>query len=140
MGNESEKKDYEVGYGKPPKQTRWTKGQSPNPRGRPRGSKSLKAMFAEEWAREITIFVNGKPEKMTMKQALVRREVRKGVVDGDLKNLLALGAFDEVDEAREYPLTFTLALDYRSPANDWWADDFDYSQPQLKTGGSTAPE
>ena len=140
MGNESEKKDYEVGYGKPPKQTRWTKGQSLNPKGRPKGLKSWKALFAEEWAREITVFVNGKPKKMTMKQALVRREVKKGVVDGDLKNLIALGAFDEVEEAPEHRLTFTLALDESPPADPWADDDFDYSQPQLKPGGSTAPE
>ena len=28
--------DYEIGYGKPPKQKRWKKGQSGNPKGRPR--------------------------------------------------------------------------------------------------------
>ena len=30
---------YDVGYGKPPKQTRFAKGQSGNPRGRPRKPK-----------------------------------------------------------------------------------------------------
>ena len=28
------KRDYEVGYGKPPRHTRFTKGRSGNPRGR----------------------------------------------------------------------------------------------------------
>jgi hypothetical protein len=28
--------DYEIGYGKPPERTRWKKGQSGNPRGRPK--------------------------------------------------------------------------------------------------------
>ncbi len=31
--------DYEIGYGKPPKQTQFRKGQSGNPRGRPKGKK-----------------------------------------------------------------------------------------------------
>lgn len=31
---------YEVGYGKPPKSTRFKKGQSGNPGGRPRGASS----------------------------------------------------------------------------------------------------
>ena len=83
MGNESNKKDYEVGYGKPPKHTRWTKGHSGNPSGKPSGSKSWKTLLEEELNREITVFVKGKPEKMTMKQALVRREVQKAVADGD---------------------------------------------------------
>lgn len=34
------KGQYKVGYGKPPKDTRFTKGQSGNPNGRPKGSKN----------------------------------------------------------------------------------------------------
>ena len=141
MAKESKKKEYEVGYGKPPKETQFKKGQpSANPKGRPKGSKSWKTLLDEELNREITISVNGKPEKVTMKQAIVRREVQKALVDGDLKNLATIGAFKEVEEAREYPLKFTLDLDSPPPANDWEDNDFDYSQPQLKPGGSTVPE
>lgn len=32
----ADKKDYEVGYGKPPKSTQFQKGQSGNPKGRPK--------------------------------------------------------------------------------------------------------
>ena len=37
-----------VGYGNPPKESRFKKGQSGNQRGRPKGSKNLKTDLAEE--------------------------------------------------------------------------------------------
>ena len=40
-------RDYAVGYGKPPVETRFQKGQSGNPEGRPRGTKKLVTLLAE---------------------------------------------------------------------------------------------
>jgi hypothetical protein len=40
-------RDYAVGYGKPPVETRFQKGQSGNPEGRPRGRRSLVALLGD---------------------------------------------------------------------------------------------
>jgi len=40
-------RDYAVGYGKPPVETRFQKGQSDNPEGRPRGTKKLVTLLGE---------------------------------------------------------------------------------------------
>ena len=38
--------DYEVGYGKPPLHTRFQKGKSGNPKGRPRGKKNMSTLLS----------------------------------------------------------------------------------------------
>src|ERR1700719_3892374 len=40
-------RDYAVGYGKPPVETRFQKGQSGNPEGRPRSTKKLVTLLGE---------------------------------------------------------------------------------------------
>lgn len=46
---------YEVGYGKPPKKTRFKPGQSGNPRGRPRGAKTKRPKMHEERMKDIIL-------------------------------------------------------------------------------------
>lgn len=46
---------YEVGYGKPPKATRFKPGQSGNPKGRPKGSKNMRPGMHEERMKEIIL-------------------------------------------------------------------------------------
>jgi Family of unknown function (DUF5681) len=46
-----QEKDYPIGYGKPPVETRFQKGQSGNPGGRRRGTKSLPALLSEALSR-----------------------------------------------------------------------------------------
>lgn len=41
--------EYEVGYGKPPQRTQFKKGQTGNPKGRPKGATT----FAEAAMREL---------------------------------------------------------------------------------------
>ena len=47
------KKDYEVGYGKPPKSGQFKPGQSGNPKGRPKGAKNFKTELATVLANMI---------------------------------------------------------------------------------------
>lgn len=65
--------DYQVGYGHPPTHTRFQKGKSGNPGGRPKGSASLRRLIQEEGEAEITLHERGKVRRITKSKAVVKR-------------------------------------------------------------------
>jgi hypothetical protein len=76
MGSDDER-DYEVGYGKPPKNTRFKRGTSGNPAGRPRGSKNLNTLLNEELEQRVVVRENGREKRITKRQASVKQIVNK---------------------------------------------------------------
>ncbi len=73
--------NYTVGYGKPPKTSRFRSGESGNPRGRPKGAKNkrpalneerLKDIILDEAYREITVRDGDRNVTVPMAQAIMR--------------------------------------------------------------------
>ena len=69
--------DYEVGYGKPPRETRFVKGRSGNPRGRPRGAKSFSALLSDKLNEPVTVAENGGRRKISKREAIVTQLVNR---------------------------------------------------------------
>jgi hypothetical protein len=82
-------RDYEVGYGKPPRHTRFTKGQSGNPRGRPPGAKNLKTLLSEALNEPVIVTENGGHRKITKREAIVTQLVNRSAT-ADLRAIKIL--------------------------------------------------
>ncbi len=68
--------DYDVGYGKPPKHSRFQPGKSGNPKGRPKGTKNLHSIVRDTLFKEIKVAEGGKPCKMNLVTGLVARGLK----------------------------------------------------------------
>jgi hypothetical protein len=77
-------RDYEVGYGKPPRHTRFQKGRSGNPTGRPRGRKNMATLLSAALDASIIVVENGRRKKITKREAIVTQLVNKSA-SADLK-------------------------------------------------------
>lgn len=71
------KADYQVGYGKPPQRTRFTKGQSGNPTGRAKGSKNLSTLLTKTLNETVVISENGRRKTITKLEAMTKQLVNK---------------------------------------------------------------
>jgi hypothetical protein len=69
--------DYAVGFGKPPIHTRFAKGRSGNPRGRPKGSNNLATLLEQELNAPVPINENGQRKTVTKLHAAVKQLVNK---------------------------------------------------------------
>jgi len=75
---------YDVGYGKPPKSTRFQPGQSGNPSGRSKVRASYAALTRRELDKTITLGRGDKSVTMTKRQVIAAR-FRQAIKAGDVE-------------------------------------------------------
>lgn len=96
-------KDYDVGYGRPPKSGRFKKGKSGNPRGRPRGARNFTSVVTEQLNEKVPVKVKGRARKMSKLDLIVMRLINDAL-NGD---------------ARARAQLFTVMPEVERPVPDW---------------------
>jgi hypothetical protein len=74
----------EVGYGKPPKKNRFAKGKSGNPKGRPKGSKSVASILEQAVRERVSVTIGGETTIMSKLEATAIQMANKAAA-GDPK-------------------------------------------------------
>src|SRR5205814_8440531 len=70
-------RDYEVGYGKPPRHSRFKTGQSGNPRGRAPGAKNLRTLLSEALNECVIVTENGGRRKSKKRKGTIKQQVNQ---------------------------------------------------------------
>jgi hypothetical protein len=105
--------DYAVGYGRPPKHSRFKPGQSGNRKGRPKGRKNQRTVYEDVMGELIPITQSGKTRKRSaMEVTLI--QIRQAALNGDtraqkmlLDHGLRVDAFETIEDAEPEPISQT---------------------------------
>jgi hypothetical protein len=98
-----EDEEAPIGYGSPPRHTRFQKGRSGNPRGRPKGKKSG-IPYETVLGQTVTVREGGQERRITAAEAFLLQLTKQGL-EGD--NAAARASLLAIEEARRRRIAFT---------------------------------
>jgi hypothetical protein len=104
---EAPEDEGKTGYGRPPEHSRFQKGRSGNPKGRPKNSRSLKTHLLRILDEVVEVAEQGRKKKMTKREVIARQTVQQAM-KGNLKSLAVITAFDPIEDElpnQDQPLT-----------------------------------
>ena len=117
MGEHSESenlKTSQVGYCNPPGHARFKKGQSGNPKGRPKGTLNMATVLERALREKVVINENGRRKTVTKLEASIKQLINKAA-SGELKALQLLTALVRSAEERSI----------KEPTSNSALDEFD---------------
>ena len=95
------KRQYAANYRKPPLHTRFKKGQSGNPRGRP--AKNLPALLAAALNEKVTATENGERRQITKREAVIAQLVNKSAAAELRATKMLIDMLRDIEKRAEPP-------------------------------------
>lgn len=89
QGENAPSRNYEVGYGKPPKEFQFKPGNNANRRGRKKGSRNRKTVIEEVLYEPISVREGDKVKKIPVLEAILKKMANKALM-GDNKAALTI--------------------------------------------------
>ena len=125
--------DEAVGYGRPPVATRYKKGESGNPNGRPKGALNVATAIFKAMREKVTIHENGKRRVVTKLEAATKQIVNKAA-SGNMQALRFLFDFLRQIEKSDDPManSANLSSDIDQEVIQGLLDRFESQQSELK--------
>jgi hypothetical protein len=111
--NANDKRDYAVGYGKPPHHSQFRKGQSGNPKGRPKGRRNFATALRLALDETVTVSERGKTTRIKKLDCALRQQANKAAA-GDVKALTLIAQLIREwlgEEPYQEPLTIVISED-----------------------------
>ena len=92
---------YTVGFGKPPRRTRFKKGRSGNPKGRPRGSRTSLTLLQQALSELVVVTENGQRKQITKGEAMLKQLVNKAASGDPRAMQMLLGEIRSLEDHLE---------------------------------------
>lgn len=121
-----------TGYKRPPVASRFKKGQSGNPRGRPKGQLNLKTDLIDELSELIRINEGGKPRSITKQRALLKSLTARGIKGDSRASTIILKMVMDVLEPQQASNDAPRLSAADDKALDDFLEDYRKNQPEKK--------
>ena len=107
--------DYKVGYGKPPERTRFRKGQSGNPSGKRKGTRSLRKELEKFFGTPIPVTDSGK-RKQLLPEVILMKKLFGLAAAGDVQAMRVFFSIRKQFSELDPPAPEQAPLDYSEAA------------------------